>query len=91
MKKLEIDYQQVTYLEAEQNYTRICFTSNKIIIIPRTLMRFEEDLISQSNFVRITRGCIVNKNYIKINDEYEVKMICGKTIPIARRRSLGIF
>jgi hypothetical protein len=41
MKKHEIDYQQVTYLEAEQNYTRIFFLCCKNIIIPRTLMRFD--------------------------------------------------
>jgi DNA-binding LytR/AlgR family response regulator len=88
MKLQEIDYQQVTYLEAELNYTRIHFANNINIVLPRTLMRFEEDLITQSNFVRINRGNINNKKFIESINKYEVKMNCGKFLPIARRRKI---
>jgi DNA-binding LytR/AlgR family response regulator len=83
-----VDYTKVIYFSAEINYTLIHFMDGSRKIYPYTIKRFEEYLSDNQYFVRIHRGYLVNKMYIKELSEYEVVMSSGRRLPVARRRRL---
>jgi DNA-binding LytR/AlgR family response regulator len=88
MNKIEaINYQNVTHLISEKNYTRLYFVDGKFILIPHTLKRFEEKICNEPNFTKINRGIIININFLIELTEDEVLLSCGIYLPISRRRS----
>ncbi|MBK6861732.1 MAG: response regulator transcription factor [Saprospiraceae bacterium] len=58
-----IDYDEVLWLEADVNYTRIHMISRGIVTIAKTLKLFE-DYLDSNRFFRISRSAIVNIDYI---------------------------
>ena len=81
-----LDYQLVSYLSADVNYTKVHFISGGFRCFSSTIKRFEEVLANNPNFVRIHKAYLVNKNCIAEIGENEVFMCCGKRLPVARRR-----
>ena len=84
-----IPVEQITYLEANVNYTIVHTLGNKIYLSSRTIKHFE-DLLDKNNFVRVHKSHIINLSFIQ-NFEIgrhngEIKLECGKQVEISRRK-----
>lgn len=85
----KIKAENITYLEANINYTILHFNDGSKQIHSYTLKRFEEQLCNNNHFQRFHRGFIVNKEYIQKRLESPTNKLilkCGTEIPISRRR-----
>lgn len=58
-----VEINEILWLEADINYTIIHLKSNGKIIVAKTLKMFE-DFLDPNQFIRISRGAIVNIKYI---------------------------
>jgi len=79
-----VSVSKIIYLQADKNYVMI-ITEDTQFRIRSTLNRFQNKL-NPSNFLRVHKSYIVNKNYIKelepvFNQEYIIKLSSGKKIP----------
>ncbi len=54
---------EIEYLKAEGNYTKVHLTNGTSILVSKNLKRFEDQLL-QNHFIRIHRSSIVNINEI---------------------------
>ncbi len=81
-----LDFNNIAYLSADINYTTVHFANGQRSFFSYTMKRFEEILAENTDFIRIHKAYLINKNYIAEMSEYEVLMCCGKQLPIARRR-----
>lgn len=82
---------EITYLQAQYNYTLIHFTDGSYELSSYTLKRFEEVLENNPSFYRYHRGFIVNKNFISKETSFaknkrQLQLRCGTIIPVSRRR-----
>ncbi len=84
-----IDFDEILYLKAEGNYTRI-YLKNGDIYMECKILKLIEELLSIQFFFRIDRSSIVNKKHIKtfVNSHKNsfVTMTSGTTLPISIRR-----
>lgn len=67
-KIILVDYEEITYFKAEDKYVRIHLADGKSHLTVKTLSQLEEKLSTE--FIRIHRSCIVNKNFIKAIEKY---------------------
>jgi DNA-binding LytR/AlgR family response regulator len=88
LHKLVSDFNEISHLSADINYTRIHLQNGEKHILSYTLKRFEEMLEGFPHFVRIHRGYLVNTNHIRSKSTSEVLMKDGLRLPVARRRSV---
>lgn len=72
----------IFYLEADNNYTKIYKKDNSFILSSKTLKSFEETLI---NFVRIHRSFLVNPNHIQ-----RVNKIDGGSVELSNNISIKV-
>lgn len=82
------DIHDITYLEAQSNYTNIYFSSNTKILASKTLKEFEE-LLPDDIFFRLHHSYIINLNYIKRyikGDGGQVELRTGTFIDVSRRK-----
>lgn len=83
-----VEYQQIIYIEADNNYSKV-FTCNQTEnIISKTLGKIESTIDSQI-FYRCHKSYVINITYIKeifIGNEMFVLLKNDKRIPISRRR-----
>lgn len=82
-----IDFSEIIYVEASDNYSKLILTSGNNIIISRTLKDVQE-VLEERHFLRVHRQYIINLNYLKQfnrNDSI-LTMNNGVTIPIARNQ-----
>ncbi|MFT7248273.1 MAG: hypothetical protein ACI97P_001051 [Arcticibacterium sp.] len=87
LHKIIPDFNNLSYLSADINYTHIHLQNGEKHTLSYTLKRFE-DLLCTFNFIRIHRGHIINRNHIKTQNLSEVKISDGNVLPISRRRQL---
>jgi len=83
-----IDYDEVLWLEADVNYTRIHMRSRGIVTIAKTLKLFE-DYLDSSRFFRISRSAIVNIDYIikfHKNTSFYVTLIDKSNLQVSESR-----
>jgi DNA-binding LytR/AlgR family response regulator len=89
MKKHYTDpLEYITHFEASINYTLIHRDNEKVEVCSYTLKRFEEMLASNPSFVRIHKGYIVNKQFIREVMPSNVVLHSGAVLPLARRRKV---
>lgn len=86
--KYTIEPTEITYLEAEINYTLIHRECGSKEMVSYTLKRFEESLSHDNSFVRIHKGFIVNKAFISEIKPLNVVLLSGAVLPLARRRKI---
>ena len=90
--KYTIEPKDITHLEADVNYTIIYRDSGSEEqskeIVSYTLKRFEELLSDNASFVRIHKGYIVNKAFIREIKPLNVVLASGIVLPLARRRKI---
>jgi DNA-binding LytR/AlgR family response regulator len=79
---------EIIKLESDINYTILYFRNGIVKRSAYTLMRFEELLQGNSNYIRINRATIININFIKEIDfvEKQIKIDSGEIVNISRRK-----
>ena len=83
-----LDMEDIIYCEAASNYTYIYTTSQRKIIVSKTLADFENNLDPQ-HFIRTHKSYTVNINSVQRYsnvDGGDLVLKNGKTIPVARRK-----
>ena len=87
-----VELQHIVRLEGESNYTRFYFTNDNPFLVARTLKEYEE-ILSDSEFMRVHQSHIVNlnfvKSYVKSDGGYLV-MQDGTQVGVARNRKSGL-
>lgn len=100
-KIILVDYEEISHFKAEDKYIKIYLADGNSHLTDKTLSQLEENL--SSDFLRIHRSCIVNKNYIKsiekyfkgtlivfLNDKNGTKLKSSEKYSKSLKRSLGI-
>lgn len=85
-------YDEIIYLQADDNYTCIHLLNRQSCTICKTLKDFELQLC-ENHFFRTHKSFMVNLSFIKEirkKKESEVWLTTGDKIPIARRRLPGL-
>jgi two-component system LytT family response regulator len=80
----------IALFEAEGNYARIYFGSNRPLI--RSSLNALEARLDPSVFVRASRSHIVNLRFVEsvesgVDDSYTVRLRTGRAVPVSRRQS----
>ncbi len=60
-----VDVTSILYFKAEVNYCRIFFEDQKPILVSKTLKEYDTLLSNDTNFVRIHKSHLINKNKVK--------------------------
>ena len=88
-----IELKQIVYCESENNYTRFHLADGRIILIARTLKKFELAL-QDSGFIRVHNSFIVRIKSIKSisrRDGGYMILSNDRQIPISRNRKEKVF
>jgi two-component system, LytTR family, response regulator len=88
-----IAVQDVIYLQADSNYTRIVTKSKKAYIVAKTLKEFESKL-DPGSFARIHHSYIVNRSEIKQllkGNNSQIRMSDDTCIPVSRAKKKLLF
>lgn len=83
-----IDVNTIIRCESDDYYTRFFFTNSKSIMVSRTLKENEE-LLSESNFIRTHKSHLVNLDFIKTfvkTDGGYILLTNGDRVPVSRRK-----
>lgn len=82
------DFNNISYLASDTNYTYLHYTTGIKKLSGYTMKHFENTLVGNNSFVRIHRKYIINRQHIKEINPHEVTLSCGTVLPIARRRHI---
>jgi two-component system LytT family response regulator len=85
-----VSLSDIALFEAEGNYTRVCFGSNRPLI--RTSLQSLEARLDRAAFFRASRSRIINLQFIDtidegVDDSYTVRLKTGHVVPVSRRQS----
>ncbi|MBK7557023.1 MAG: response regulator transcription factor [Chitinophagaceae bacterium] len=82
-----IDLNEIVYVEASNNYSRLLLTDKKLFTISKTLKDVQE-VLEESHFLRVHRQYIINLNRVKQFNRNEgiLTMDNGDHIPVARNQ-----
>jgi two-component system LytT family response regulator len=82
-----IDLDEIVYVEASNNYSKLLLTDKKVFTISKTLKDVQE-VLEESHFLRVHRQYIINLNHVKQFNRNEgiLTMGNGDHIPIARNQ-----
>lgn len=84
-----IDYKDIVWLEASDNYTNLFLNTGKKIVASKTLKEFEA-ILPTTVFFRIHRSSLINVDYIKEYSNAEggtIIMTDGTNIQVSKARS----
>lgn len=82
-----IDLQEISYLEADSNYTIVHRVNQPKLVVSRTLKDFE-DILADKGFMRVHKSAIVHLRYVQeysTQDGGQVRMLHGGAVPLSRR------
>lgn len=82
----------ILYLEGESNYTIIYLIDNKKILISKT-MKHLMAMLPSTNFLRIHKSYIINKQHAKLysnNKKFIIKLENGIVLPISRTKKKNV-
>ncbi|UJP66012.1 LytR/AlgR family response regulator transcription factor [Mongoliitalea daihaiensis] len=87
-----IKHDEISYCEAQKNYTIIYKTNGEYITLTKTLGAIEE-LLPNEQFVRVHQSYLVNMKEIQrfIRSESKIVMRSGKEISVSIRRKTLLF
>jgi two-component system, LytTR family, response regulator len=80
---------KIEYIEGDDRYSRICAEDDQKYTVAKTLKEFEEFLIENNSFMRISKNYILNINFVKDYTKGEpccVEMFKGQRFEISRRK-----
>ena len=84
MGKTFVPLREIIRLEGQRNYTLFVLNNGKPILVAKTLGFFEELL--PVNFVRVSRGSVINLSYVIPFNGGNLLLKDGHEIPVSRRR-----
>lgn len=79
---IRLNLQEILYFESDGNYLKI-YTEKKNYRFRETLSAVDNAL-SDSGFIRVHKGFLVNQEAVKIIGSAEVELVNGERIPIGR-------
>ncbi|MFN3381497.1 LytR/AlgR family response regulator transcription factor [Runella zeae] len=80
-----MDTQNIMYLQSEVNYTRFFTKDGKAYLEAKTLKHFN-GVLEGSDFIRIHKSFLVNKNFIVEMTPEFVELRNGVQLPVSRRK-----
>ena len=83
-----VDFKDIVWLEASDNYTNLFLNGQKKIVASKTLKEFEA-ILPVSDFFRIHRSALINVNYVKEysnNEGGEVILSDGTHVQVSKAR-----
>lgn len=83
-----VDYKDIVWLEANDNYTNLFLNGQKKIVASKTLKEFEA-ILPETEFFRIHRSALININYVKEysnNEGGEVILSEGTHVQVSKAR-----
>jgi two-component system LytT family response regulator len=83
-----VDFKDIVWLEASDNYTNLFLNGQKKIVASKTLKEFEM-ILPTSEFFRIHRSALINVNYVKEysnNEGGEVILSDGTHVQVSKAR-----
>ena len=81
-----INVDNIVRIEAMSSYSKIYFSNGKSLVVAKVLRWFEEKL-SATKFIRIHRTHFVNKSFMQqYSNAGKVKLLSGEYIDVSRRR-----
>lgn len=84
MGKAFVPLREIVRLEGQRNYTLFVLNNGKPILVAKTLGLFDELL--PVNFVRVSRGCMINLSYLSPLKEGCLRLKDGYEVAVSRRR-----
>lgn len=84
MGKVFVPLREIIRLEGQRNYTLFVLNNGKPILVAKTLGFFDELL--PVNFVRVSRGSVINLSYVVPFNGGNLRLKDGYEIPVSRRR-----
>ena len=82
-----IDLNEIVYVEASNNYSKLILTDGRRFLISKTLKDVQE-VLEEEHFLRVHRQYIINLNHVKQFNRNEgvLTMTNGDNIPVARNQ-----
>jgi len=83
-----VDFKDIVWLEASDNYTNLFLNGQKKIVASKTLKEFEA-ILPTSDFFRIHRSALINVNFVKEysnNEGGEVILSDGTHVQVSKAR-----
>jgi two-component system LytT family response regulator len=82
-----IGLDEIVYVEASNNYSKLVLTDKHVYTVSKTLKDVQE-VLEESNFLRVHRQYIINLNHVKQFNRNEgiLTMDNGDHLPIARNQ-----
>jgi two-component system LytT family response regulator len=82
-----IELNEIVFVEASNNYSKLVLTDKKMFIISKTL-KDVQDVLEDSHFLRVHRQYIINLNHLKYFNKNEsiLTMDNGQHLPIAKNQ-----
>jgi len=83
-----VDFKDIVWLEASDNYTNLFLNGQKKIVASKTLKEFEA-ILPTTDFFRIHRSALINVNYVKEysnNEGGEVILSDGTHVQVSKAR-----
>jgi len=84
-----VDFKDIIWLEASDNYTNLFLNGQKKIIASKTLKEFES-ILPPSDFFRVHRSALININYVKEYSNHEggeVILSDGTRVQVSKART----
>jgi two-component system LytT family response regulator len=84
-----VDFKDIIWLEASDNYTNLFLNGQKKIVASKTLKEFES-ILPETEFFRIHRSALINVNYVKEysnNEGGEVILSDGTHVQVSKARN----
>jgi two-component system LytT family response regulator len=87
MSKAVYHLDEIVFVEASNNYSKLILTENRHFLISKTLKDVQE-VLEEEHFLRVHRQYIINLNHVKQFNRNEglLTMINGEHIPVARNQ-----
>jgi two-component system, LytTR family, response regulator len=83
-----VDFKEIVWLEASDNYTNLFLSGQKKIVASKTLKEFEA-ILPDSEFFRIHRSALININFVKEYSNHEggeVILSDGTRVQVSKAR-----
>ncbi|MBD3636011.1 MAG: response regulator transcription factor [Crocinitomicaceae bacterium] len=80
-----LNISDIVYCKADGNYTEVISTSNKPILVAKTL-KFYEEILGDSGFLRVHQSYLVNADHILGLTGNKLQLKNNETIEISRRK-----
>ncbi len=85
-----IEPSEVSYFQADENYTIIHYNTGRKTIVPTTLKLIQQKIGEEYGFVRPNRMLLINPSFINDYDSGEISLQNNFKVVISRRREAAL-